>query len=187
MELMIVRGVLILILVAAAIVDLRTQKIPNVLNYSTMLYGLIANTVLLGLNGLVVSLEGLGLGLALLLLFYALGFMGAGDVKLMGALGSVLGPGDTLDSFLYIGLIGGVYALLVILSPGSPSRQFLKRYWLIIKTFLYTKQFSYFSPSQEERKVKLCYGVAISLGAICHIAFSHLGYASLPDLMSSIF
>ncbi len=57
------------------------------------------------------STGGLFLGVAFLLPVYLIGGMGAGDVKLMGAVGSILGPQGVFIAFLYSAIAGGLYAL----------------------------------------------------------------------------
>ncbi len=99
------------VLVTAAYTDLRSSRIPNVLTFTAMAIGPIAHAYLAGSQGILFSLKGLGAGLGLFLLLYALGGIGAGDVKLMGAVGSMVGPYGALVSGLLTILIGGVYAL----------------------------------------------------------------------------
>ena len=81
------------LLLSASILDLMYSKIPNILNYPFMAGGVLHHAYMRGMEGFVFSLEGLGLGIALLLFFYLAGGMGAGDVKLMGAIGSFFGAG----------------------------------------------------------------------------------------------
>ena len=71
--------------------DWRTRRIPNWLTVSGALAGLAANVILRGWHGAVISLEGAGLALGLLLPLVLLRGLGAGDWKLMGAIGAVMG------------------------------------------------------------------------------------------------
>ena len=77
--------VLFTVLVLGAVSDLRRAKIPNWLTYSAMVGGLLLHTAQSGISGLSQSAGGLVLGIALLLAFYLLGGMGAGDVKFTGS------------------------------------------------------------------------------------------------------
>ena len=72
-----------------------------------------------GLNGLLFSLGGLAFGFVVFLLPYLLGGMGAGDVKLMCAVGAVLGFRNTLVAFLFIAVAGGIMALGLMLYRGT--------------------------------------------------------------------
>ena len=76
----------------ACTTDTLKCKIPNLLNASLLVAGIVIFTVKLGVPGFLSSLSGLGLGLALLLLPYIMGGIGAGDVKALGALGALIGP-----------------------------------------------------------------------------------------------
>lgn len=98
------------VLLVAVVTDLRSYRIPNSLTVPAMAAGLLAHTLLDGQAGLIVSLKGLGLGLGLFLIFHLMGGMGAGDVKLMAAVGSFLGPEGVLSAVVVTGLLGGLYA-----------------------------------------------------------------------------
>ncbi len=95
----------------ACATDLLRRRIPNALILTALCLGIGLNGWSRGPAGLAASLAGAGLGLALLLPFFALGGMGAGDVKLLAALGSLLGPADLLRTALAGAVAGGLLAL----------------------------------------------------------------------------
>lgn len=84
----------------AAITDLRTRKIPNWLTVPACVAGIAFHLVTGGLSGLGVALGGFAVGFGLLLVLWLIGGGGAGDVKLMGALGAWLGPVPIVIVFL---------------------------------------------------------------------------------------
>ena len=92
--------------------DWRSRRIPNWLTVSALLVGLTANTVAGGWDGTKVALGGAGLALGLLFPFVLLRGIGAGDWKLMGALGAFLGPREILLILLVSILIAGIMAVL---------------------------------------------------------------------------
>ena len=98
--------------------DLFTRRIPNWLTFPAALAGVVWNGYRGGWRGALLALGGLALGLAVFLPFFALGGMGAGDVKLMAAAGAMAGPQGLLVIFIYTGLLGGVLALLVAMARG---------------------------------------------------------------------
>jgi len=158
------------VLIIASFTDLRSHRISNRLTYSTMIVGLIYYCMMSGLAGLLHSLSGLLLGLAMLITVYLIGGMGAGDVKLMAAVGSILGPQGVFEAFLGTALAGGIYALIVLAAKGY-LLDTLKRFGLMIKTFFMTKKFFYIPPAREDKAPLLCYGVAISLGTLASVAY----------------
>jgi len=109
--------------------DVRDRRIPNQLVLLGMLAGLALQATVtpgaglfsepFGALGLLKACAGMALGLLLLMPMYALGAMGAGDVKLMAMIGAFLGPLDILGAGLASVLAGGVLALLVSLFQGS--------------------------------------------------------------------
>ncbi len=106
--------ILIVLLTLSVITDIKWKKIPNALTFPVMILGLIAHGFKSGYGGLIYSIEGLLLGIALLIVFYIMGMMGAGDVKLMGAVGSILGPAGVFKAFLFTAIAGGIYALILL-------------------------------------------------------------------------
>ena len=106
-------GVLVAGLLAATVIDLRSRRIPNALTAAMALTG--AALAASGLSGVTIaaSLAGCLLGLLLMLPGHALGATGAGDVKLMAAVGAILGWQMVFPAFLCTSIAGGVLALIV--------------------------------------------------------------------------
>lgn len=91
--------------VLAGWLDWRTRRIPNWLTVSGIFFGVSLRTIIAGWPGAKASLEGAGLALLLLLPFVLLRALGAGDWKLMAAVGAFLGP----VLFLFV-LVGSMFA-----------------------------------------------------------------------------
>ncbi len=107
--------VLFIVILACLITDLRERKIYNKVLFPAVAAGIILNTAHLGLPGMRTSIAGLITGILLFLVPFALGGLGAGDVKLLGAVGALKGPLFAVYTALGTALIGGVLALLVLL------------------------------------------------------------------------
>jgi prepilin peptidase CpaA len=110
----------------AAILDLRTQRIPNWMTFPAALLGLAANAVLGGVSGLGQSALGMLLGLGLLIVPFILGGMGAGDVKMLAAVGAFGGPAFVWRTFLMGSIAGGLISMCFIVSRSRVSRQSLQ-------------------------------------------------------------
>ena len=100
---------------AAAVIDLRTRRVPNFLTASLAAVGIGLAAVGLGRVGLGSAILGGLLGLAFMLPGHFFGATGAGDVKLLAAAGALLGPTDTVYAFFYTAIAGGVLAVAVAL------------------------------------------------------------------------
>jgi prepilin peptidase CpaA len=98
---------------SGALIDLYTRRVPNGLTFGLAGVGLICAGLRLTSVGPLGALAGLGVGLALMLPGHLIGATGGGDVKLLAALGTWLGPGRTGKAFLYAALAGGVLAVVV--------------------------------------------------------------------------
>jgi prepilin peptidase CpaA len=111
--------VLLALVLCAAFYDVRSRKIPNWLTLLGVLVGLGLNTFMFqGWAGLRLSLMGLGIAFGISFVLYALHAMGAGDVKLMAAVGSMVGWEDWFGIFVITAIVGGVAALLLVLFRG---------------------------------------------------------------------
>ena len=112
-------GVLAAGALAATVIDIRTRRIPNEL--TATLSGLGVAMAATGISGISVwaALAGCAIGLLLMLPGYMLGATGAGDVKLMAAIGAVLGPSLVISAFLCTAIAGGVLALAIAARRGS--------------------------------------------------------------------
>ena len=100
--------------IAAAVVDVRERRIPNWLTYPGIVLGVVLRGLLLGWKGIGSALAGCVLAGGIFLLFYVLRAMGAGDVKLVAAIGSLLGPGDAFVMLLATAICGGVLAMVYV-------------------------------------------------------------------------
>ena len=99
----------------ATVIDIRTRRIPNLL--TATMAGIGVALAAAGVSGLSVtgSLVGLVLGLALMMPGHVLGATGAGDVKLMAAVGAIVGPAVVVSAFLFSAVAGGLLAVGVSL------------------------------------------------------------------------
>jgi prepilin peptidase CpaA len=155
------------ILLTAAITDLKRRRIPNRLTFAAMAAGLIAQAGHDGWLGAVSSLAGITLGLGLLLPVYAMGGMGAGDVKLLGAVGGFLGPGGVVTAFLVSAGVGGLYAFAVWLSHWG-IRDGFRRLLSLLTTLCLTGRLRSALTSPDSQP-QLRYGVAIALGTMLSV------------------
>jgi prepilin peptidase CpaA len=108
---------IIIVLLAAlftAVTDLWKFKVYNILTVPLLISGFVYHSVVGGMSGFGSSLLGAVFGFAVLLIFYVMGGMGAGDVKLMAAIGAWLGLPLTFHVFIASSLAAGVYSVALL-------------------------------------------------------------------------
>ena len=98
----------------ATVEDLRSRTISNWLCLAGAVAGLTAHAALAGWSGLADALLGTLIGFAVFLVFYLLGGMGGGDIKLMAAFGAILGKGQIVQAAIFAAMVGGVMALIFV-------------------------------------------------------------------------
>jgi prepilin peptidase CpaA len=119
-----IRVLLIVVVLVAAFFDIRQHRIPNWLTLPGTLLGIALNGFLFETSGLWYSFKGMGLAFAVYFILYLLRGMGAGDVKLMAAVGAAAGPTNWLGILFLTALIGGVAALALAASKGRMRKTF---------------------------------------------------------------
>jgi prepilin peptidase CpaA len=120
----------IAVAVIAAVWDLRTRRIPNVLTFGSALLAIAAHAYTGGVTAAGWSLAGWFVGVLFFLPIFALRGMGAGDVKLLAALGAWLGPGPIVWVALFSLVAGGVIGLLVALGYGYLTQALTNIWWM---------------------------------------------------------
>jgi prepilin peptidase CpaA len=124
------------IAVAVALVgcvfDLHSRRIPNVLTFGGAVAALIVSALMGGLGAVESGVAGWAVAAALWLPIYALGGMGAGDVKLMAAIGAWLGPATVIYAALYAAIAGAVFALGLAMARGCVRQTFTNVQLLLI-------------------------------------------------------
>lgn len=172
-------GWLIIVLILCATTDLRQRRIPNLLTYPTILLALPVYCFIDGWDGFLFSAGGLTFGFAVLLIPYLFGGMGAGDVKLMSAVGAVLGFEQTFVCFLFVAICGGIIAFgLMVYNRNLKDK--------MLKTFL---GFIYLGVHRDASLLKvdkhkiiqegMPYGVAIAGGVFLFFLYTLMNNKSL--------
>ena len=165
-----------LLALAAGITDWRSRRIPNWLTVPAAVVGVAVNAWLRGWAGARDSLLGLGLGLLLLLPFVLLRSLGAGDWKLVGALGAFFGPSNLIAVLFATALVAGFMALLLVIWKGR-FLQTLKNMGRLLAAL-----FSFHLPGQEltlddPQSAKVPFGVAVAIAVIVYTARQTLGFS----------
>lgn len=159
-------ALLIVLLLPAMFFDIRQHRIPNWLTLSFWIIGIASHVVLQGWNGFLESGGGWLLMLALMLPLYALGFMGAADVKLMAAVGAIVGSGATLQVAFGIVLTGMLMSLVMLAKQGLLV-SVLSRFRDMFGLSVATRRAAYLEPVGKEKHLVLPYAIPITIGTLC--------------------
>ncbi|MED4204590.1 prepilin peptidase [Neobacillus mesonae] len=166
---MVIKVILLTILSISIITDLKERKILNSVTLPSILFAFIYFLSINGLEGFIFSGKGFLIGLGLLIIPYIMGGMGAGDVKLMAAIGALMGASFVFYSFIYTALIGGVIALALIIKQRGFINSLKSFFYSII--FLRSDLGSILIPKEKHSSISFPYGVAIVLGTLCTLVW----------------
>ncbi|WP_010627853.1 prepilin peptidase [Halomonas sp. KM-1] len=155
------------LVIVAALKDGQCRRIPNTLILAGAAVGFLLQGWAAGASGVLAATYGLLVGLAILLPGYLMGFTGAGDAKLMAAIGTFLGPVGVFQAALISILFGGIIAMVFALSA-LIHRQSVSpwgRYALMMRTLVVTGRPLYIPPAEGEvMGKKFPFAVSIALG-----------------------
>lgn len=158
------------VLVAAAVIDGWKLKVPNWLTFPLVIGGWVYSAVCFGWVGLGWSLVGTGVGLALLLPAYAIGGMGAGDVKLLAGVGAWVWGTVTFYAFCFSAIVGGVIAVAMIVLRGG-LRKHGAQFAAILSEIMVVRNATHLAENAAQRKgsmMLLPYGIPIAIGTIAY-------------------
>lgn len=158
------------VLLAAVVTDVRARRIPNGLVLVGWIGGLVLNGLMGGGGGLVDAAAGWLLCLGVGLPFWLLGWMGAGDVKLVAAVGAILGVDLAPYALAGIGVAGGLLAFVMLLRHGL-LRQSANRFLAMIGLSMAARRATYIEPTEAEGQVTLPYAIPIALGTLAALVF----------------
>jgi prepilin peptidase CpaA len=113
---------LLALVIGAAAYDIPYRRIPNWITAAGVLLGIAMNTFLYGWPGLLTSLEGLAVGFGAYLILYSMRAMGAGDVKLMAAIGAMVGWQDWFGIFIVTAIVGGFASMALMAMRGRVKK-----------------------------------------------------------------
>jgi prepilin peptidase CpaA len=168
------------IIVAATIVlvsmciafDVRTLRIPNFVTGPAILLGMTANGWMSGWAGLEASVIGFAMAVGLLLLPFALGGIGGGDVKMMGAVGALLGPALTLQSLLVGLMAGGAFAAVHLARKSRLREKLLATAHMFVQATMTQSLEPLRAPASAPGAIVLPYSVPLGLGTMVAIGLA---------------
>jgi len=161
-------------LVVAAVIDGWKLKVPNWLTFPMVLAGWGYGLYVGGWGGLGHSVLGTLAGLGLLLPLYAIGGMGAGDVKLLAGVGAWVGASVTLYAFCVSAAVGGVIALGMV-AYRRAWKHHGSQFTLIVSEIMTIRdpnQLSVIAADRKSSMLLLPYGIPIAIGTIAYFAWA---------------
>jgi prepilin peptidase CpaA len=156
----------------AAWVDFRTRRIPNWLTVPAFFVGLALRTYTAGWSGAQASLEGAGLALVLLLPLVLMRALGAGDWKLMGAVGAFLGPVMFLFVLLGSFLVSGLMAIVEMMRTQRVKETFRNLAVLVQGFFSFGLRANPEISLDNPALLKIPFGVAAAISTVACFCFA---------------
>lgn len=161
------------LLVTAAVIDGLQLRVPNWLTFPMILSGWAYSLADGAWPGLQSSLWGTAAGLAMLLPLYAIGGMGAGDVKLLAGVGAWVHAAHTFHAFVLSVVVGGIISIGMVLYRRSWKKH-AEQMWAIMLEIATIRDPNKLSKIAAERKssmLLLPYGIPIAVGTIVYFTW----------------
>jgi prepilin peptidase CpaA len=157
------------------ILDIRTRRIPNQLSGPAMLAGVLLNGLYFGGPGVLTSLTGFAVTLLALLWAFALGGIGGGDVKMMAAVGALVGPRLALSSLALGVLLGGAIMIVHLARKGRLHEKLASIRTMITASVLTRSASPLKVSAADPGAISLPYSVPLGLGTIGMLALQGYG------------
>ena len=161
-------GLLVPLAIVICYYDVRYRRIPNAFVLAALVGGLALNGIFAGLPGIATSLGGCALAFVLMFILHIFGAMGAGDVKLFGAVGTILGVSLMPMTLIVVAMLGGVLAIFTTLRAGTMLTT-LHGVMRIFVGILPGWEMPRFAMAPDRRHT-IPYGVAIMVGSLISAA-----------------
>jgi prepilin peptidase CpaA len=163
-----------IILIVAAVIDGWILKVPNWLTVPLVIAGWTAAAYCHGFSGLAWSMAGTAVGIGVLLPAYAIGGMGAGDVKLMAGIGAWIGGTATFYAFCVTAIVGGAIAVVMVLVRRRWHHHVVQFFNIAdeILTIRDAEELSAIAADRKSSMMLLPYGIPIALGTIAYFAWT---------------
>lgn len=160
------------ILILAAWIDGKELRVPNWITFPMVLSGLLYSTV--AGDGFLAGTLGMCCGLLCLLPLYAVGGMGAGDVKLMAGIGAWVGWQTTFYSFCVSVVVGAVMAIIMVAWRGDWKKHYgnflqILSEWTVIRN---PYELSEIAAERKPKMFLLPYGIPICIGTIGYFIYA---------------
>jgi len=162
----------VLFVVACIAFDLRVRRIPNLLTGSTIVAGFVTNVLFFGFAGILPSFAGIAVTLAVLVVPFALGGIGGGDVKMMAAIGAFIGPRLALESLVVGVILGGMVVVVHLFRLGRLREKLLHLKSMLLGAFLTRSPEPLKISAEEPGAVALPYSVPLGLGTLAVLALT---------------
>lgn len=171
-------GLLVPGILLASWIDYAQRRVPNWLNGTLLLLGLVAQAWFFGWSGVGAGVLGMLVGFGLLIVPWLMHGMGAGDVKLMAAIGVWIGPWLTLWSFAAGAVIGGLAAVVMIVSSGRLNHAKANMAVIMAKCSNPATMFTEFGSAKSFGSTSqlLPYGVPLTAGTLLVLGAQTFGW-----------
>ncbi len=155
--------------------DIKAYKIFNAVVFPFIIIGLITNFVFYGFEGILFSLKGLFLPIGFLFILFALRMLGAGDIKLLGAVGAIMGPEFAFYASCYSFVCGGVISIIIMMHRKNGKQRIKYLFCYLKECFLTFTIRPYIDLGMKNDGSVFRFSYAIFMGTLLAVFLSHWG------------
>jgi prepilin peptidase CpaA len=157
------------LIVASLISDIKTGRIKNFIVLPFIAAGPVISLIFFGSRGLLDSIAGILVPVVILFILYALKMLGAGDIKLFCAIGSIMGAKFAICSMLYSFIAGGIFAIFIMLARKNAAERMKSFFTYLKHSFLTMSLKPYTDNIGSDRSSVFCFSYAIAAGTLIRL------------------